>query len=91
LFDYFDNLSGGKEGDRMDRIVILSEDRLEVGRDYPDFRDPLGEAHPEGKFRVVRESTREEWVKCQAFFGDDRDWGEFLILLRPYFYEIQTD
>ena len=74
----------------MDRIVILSEDRLEVGRDYPDFRDPLGEAHPEGKFRVVRESTREEWADCLAIVGQVRDLTELLSFVDPYFYEVRV-
>jgi len=73
----------------MDRIVILSEDRLEVGLDYPDFRDSQGEAHPEGKFRVIRESTREEWADCLATVGQVRDLTELLSFFDPYFYEVQ--
>ena len=55
------------------------------------LKDPWAQHRPEQAFRVIGESTREEWIECLVSFGEDREWAEFLSYLSPYFYEIQTD
>ena len=76
----------------MQKLVITSSEPLEVGNLYiGKLRDPWAINRAEQAYRVIGESTREEWVECLVSFGEERAWAEALSVLDPYFYEIQTD
>lgn len=76
----------------MPKLVITSSIPLTVGTVYRGMlRDPWAIRRPEQAYRIVGESTREDWVECLVSFGEERAWAEMLSVLDPYFYEIQTD
>jgi hypothetical protein len=78
----------------VDKLIIQSHKPLEIGGVYRGMYSPQGAFQPDlpnQRFRVVKESTREEWIECVIGFGESRDWAEVLADLDHYFYEIQTD
>lgn len=75
----------------MPKLVITSSKPLEVGKVYNSMYDQNAVLRLGQFFKVVRKSTRQEWVDCLVSFGEERAWAEMLSVLDPYFYEIQTD
>ena len=78
----------------MPNLVIHGKRQLKVGQIYHGLgRGPHYEPRPEQSFRVIAQSTKEEWIKCVVSFGEDKDWAETLTVIGgPWlYYEIQTD
>ena len=73
------------------KLVIASEEFLEIGQVYRDLSDPMGIAYPEQTFRVIEESTQKKWLDFVASFGEKRDWTDVFSSFPFYFYEIKTD
>lgn len=79
-------------GEPMPKLVIQATKPLEIGARYQGhLRDPWAILRPEQAYRVIAESTAEEWIDCLVSFGEERAHAEMLSVLDPYFYEIQTD
>ena len=72
------------------RIILGSHKKLEIGVIYKCVRDYKKILHPDQTFKVIGESSLDEWIESYRSFGEEpEDWE--VMLPCQYYYEVQVD